>query len=476
MAQRFVDFSLTAIAGLLIAGFAVCTTAAQARQPVGSVTLVLGQATVVSPDGTRQAVRRGSAITPGDRVETAQGGHVHIRFVDDALVSVRPSSRLTIEAYEYNPAQVTQSQVRFTLEAGVARAISGAAAEGAKERFRLNTPLVAIGVRGTDFVVSSQAEQTTAQVNQGEIVMTPLGVGCAANTLGPCNTSSAMLISAQMGDVLAEYRTSLNHPENKPQLLARATGLAAVPSNGAAATSSAAADTQTARLDSAAVTNKPESAAAQASSVIREEFVAVVVESNANQLPVPAPVPAPVPVPIPVVVPIPVPAPRPPDLAWGHWSAPVNAEDFSQPFMVAAIGREVTVGKAGRVLYRSLPIEGGATTIQPALGQVSLNLQQANAQFLPWGDVGQAAIASNGVLSIDFAARKFQTTLQLDNAIGGNALLNTAGIVLPDGIFGGTGAGQTVVGATAFDGKSAGYFFDKTVERGVFSGITLWGK
>lgn len=468
MVQRFVDFSLTAIAGLLIAGSAVLATAAAARQPVGSVTLVLGQATVVSPDGTSQAVRRGSAITPGDRVETAQGGHVHIRFVDDALVSVRPSSRLTIEAYEYNPAQVTQSQVRFTLEAGVARAISGAAAEGAKERFRLNTPLVAIGVRGTDFVVSSQAEQTTAQVNQGEIVMTPLGVGCAANTLGPCNTSSAMLVSAQMGDVLAEYRTSLNHPENKPQLLARATGLAAVPSNGAAATSSAAADTQTARLDSAAVTNKPESAAAQASSVIREEFVAVVVESSANQLPVP--------VPIPVVVPITVPAPRPPDLAWGHWSAPVNAEDFSQPFMVAAIGREVTVGNGGRVLYRSLPIEGGATTIQPSLGQVSLNLQRANAQFLPWGGAGQAAIASNGVLSIDFAARKFQTTLQLDNAVGGNALLNTAGIVLPDGIFGGTGAGQTVVGTTAFDGKSAGYFFDKTVERGVFSGITLWGK
>jgi hypothetical protein len=103
-------------------------------------------------------------------------------------------------------------------------------------------------------------------------------------------------------------------------------------------------------------------------------------------------------------------------------------------------------------------------------------LQRANAQFLPWGGASQAAIASNGVLSIDFAARKFQTTLQLDNAVGGNALLNTAGIVLPDGIFGGTGAGQTVVGTTTFDGKSAGYFFDKTVERGVFSGITLWGK
>jgi hypothetical protein len=452
MVRRFVDFSLTAIAGLLIAGFAVLASTAHARQPVGSVTLVLGQATVVSPDGTSQVVRRGSTIAPGDRVETAQGGHVHIRFVDDALVSVRPFSRLTIDAYKYNPAHVTQSEVRFTLEAGVARAISGAAAEGAKERFRLNTPLVAIGVRGTDFVVNSQAEQTTVQVNQGEIVMTPLGTECAANALGPCNTSSAMLVSAQMGDVLAEYRAGLNHPESKPQLLARATRMAVVPSDGATA------DTQTARLDRATVTNKSDSAAAQASSAIRDEFIAAVVDGNATQPPVS------------------VPAPRPPDLVWGHWSAPVNAEDFSQPFMVAAIGREVTVGNADRVLYRSLPMEGGATTIQPSLGQVSFNLQQANAQFRPWGEVGQNAFASNGVLSIDFAARKFETTLQLDNAIGGNALLSTAGIVLSDGIFGGTGAGQTVVGATTFDGQSAGYFFDKTVERGVFSGITLWGK
>ena len=144
--------------------------------------------------------------------------------------------------------------------------------------------------------------------------------------------------------------------------------------------------------------------------------------------------------------------------------------------MVAAIGREVTVGNTDRVLYRSLPMPGGATAIQPALGQVSLNLQQANAQFRPWGEANQNALASNGVLTIDFAARQFQTTLQLDNATGGNALLNTSGIVLPDGIFGGTGAGQTVIGATTFDGKNAGYFFDKTVERGVFSGITLWGK
>ncbi len=446
MTRRFVHFSLTAIAGPLIAGSAALGMAAQASQPVGSVTLVLGQATVVSMNGARQAIQRGSSITPGDRVETEQGGHVHIRFIDDALVSVRPSSRLTVEAYQYDPAQVTQSQVRFKLEAGVARAISGAAAEGAKERFRLNTPLVAIGVRGTDFVVSSQAEQTTAHVNQGAIVMAPLGTGCTANTLGPCNTSAAMLVSAQMGDVLAEYRSGLTQPEIKPQLLARASLL---PAEGTAS-GGAREGAQTAKLDGASA-EKPEGAVTQASSAIRNEFVSAVVASQ----------PA---------------APPPPNMAWGHWVSTVGTDDFSEPFRVAAIGREVTVGNGTHVLYRALPLGADATAIQASLGQVSLGLAQASAQFRPWGGANQDALASNGVLSLDFAARTFQTNLQLDHASGGSHLLNATGVVLPDGIFGGATSSQRVIGATALDGKSAGYFFDKTVDRGVFSGITLWGK
>ena len=228
MARRFIDPPLAALAALFIASVAApAVAAADARNAVGTVSLVVGEARVVSADGAKHSIRRGITVRPGDRVETALGGHVHIRFIDDALVSVRPSSRLVIEEYQYDPARVAESQVRFRLETGVARAISGAAAEGAKERFRLNTPLVAIGVRGTDFVVNSQAEQTTAHVNQGAIVMAPLGAGCQANALGPCNTHAATLVSAQMGEVLAQYRNGLGQPEIKPQLLARPTYLAA---------------------------------------------------------------------------------------------------------------------------------------------------------------------------------------------------------------------------------------------------------
>lgn len=443
MAQRFIVSFARASVLFFSSGAATVAMAGNVTDSVGSVTLVLGQASIVTAQGVTAAVQRGATVKPGDRIETARGGHVHIRFVDDALVSVRPSSRLVIEEYQYNPAKVTESQVRFKLEAGVARAISGAAAEGAKERFRLNTPLVAIGVRGTDFVVNSQAEQTTAHVNQGAIVMAPLGAGCQANTLGPCNTTTAMLISAQMGNVLAEYRNGLSQPEIKLHLER--------PIHFAVA---ADADARTVRSGAPAVkldvASKQDGTVMQVSSMVNSELITAAVDEQGR-------------------------VPRPAAMMWGHWSQPSGAGDFSVPFRVAAIEREVTVGDRTHVLYR-VPSEVGLTSIQPGLGEVGFQLKQANALFRPWGQANQDAIAGEGGLSINFATRQYETSLELQHVTAGSHTLHSRGIVLPDGIFGGAGQGQKVTGAATLDGKNAGYMFEKTVETGVFNGITLWAR
>lgn len=228
VAARFSLLALTA--ALLAVAYPRTGHAAQAQdtttlQPplhdaqAGRITLTLGQAHIFRPDGSRRSARAGGPIWVGDRVETAAGGHVHIRFVDEALVSVRPNSRLVVEDYHYDSAQVHQSLVRFRLDQGVARAISGAAAEGARERFRLNTPLVAIGVRGTDFVVRADAQQTQALVNQGAIVVAPLSTPeCQAQASGPCGGSAAQLLSAaDMPGMLVQYRNYFAQPQLLPQ-------------------------------------------------------------------------------------------------------------------------------------------------------------------------------------------------------------------------------------------------------------------
>ena len=166
--------SASLLCGLLLAQAA----AAQAPVVVGETTLVIGQAQIINANGKSIPVTRGSVIQVGDVIQTEIGGHVHLRFVDGGRVSVRPSSRLQVENYTHSAQQPQLSAIKFTLQEGVVRSITGSWGESARERFRLNTPLAAIGVKGTDFIVRANADATAATVFSGAIAVAPLQGSC----------------------------------------------------------------------------------------------------------------------------------------------------------------------------------------------------------------------------------------------------------------------------------------------------------
>lgn len=448
---------LAALAGLMLAcagvraqgssapaaqSTAYAPSSAASAGAVGEVTLSVGPATRTSADGVPEPVQRGTKVLPGDRLDTAQGGMVHVRFIDGALVSLRPASRLWVEDYRYDPRQVSQSLVRFRLEQGVARAISGAAAEGAKERFRLNTPLVAIGVRGTDFVVRTSEQATTAAVNQGAIVMAPFEAGCLAQALGPCSSPGARLLSADMGQVLVEFRPQFNQPEIKPvasTMLAR----------GDMPEAPQAASSNTVAVRS---TNQP-----PADEALSAVLVQGLVRTASTNLSPTAPADQP-----------------PPALLWGRWTdTALAAADISVARAQAMDGRSVTVGDSNYALYRT---ENAAGTVAAGLGAYNFNLQQSSAQFSGAAGVTAAAV-QGGRLSIDFANRSFSTLLNLNSLSTGLVNLSGAGYVRDDGIFiDRSVTGQAIAGATTLDGKAAGYLFEKAAAGGTLSGITLWSR
>jgi hypothetical protein len=447
--QRLAPFVAACALAVLGAAAARADGIAAAERPVGEVTLSVGPVMKISAQGIPEPVARGSRIMPGDRLDTAEGGHVHIRFVDGALVSVRPGSRLWVEDYKYDPQHVSMSLVRFKLEYGVARAISGAAAEGAKDRFRLNTPLVAIGVRGTDFVVRAGELATAAAVNQGAIIMAPFGEGCHAQAVGPCGSPTARLLSADMGQLQMEFRAQLAQPEVKPL-------------QGAVFTAGASTDTgPTAR---ASATHGPVSgspivgrsdADGLVTTVLAEGAVQAVIDGHATS---------------PVVIPSGPEAPA--SLQWGRWGTDsAAAGDFSVALDKASEGRNVTVGNAQFILYRN---ESSGPDLAPGLGSYNFNLGSSFAQYTAGGQVAAAAV-QQGQLSIDFAARQFSTSLNVTSAQTGAVTFSGSGFVRTDGIFYDRSvAGQVIAGAAALDGKTAGYFFEKAVGAGTLSGITLW--
>lgn len=431
-----------------------------AGQPaVGEVSLVLGRAWLVSASG-RQAVAPGTEIRATDRIVTEANGHVHIRFVDQALVSVRPDSRLEIVQYDYNADQPAQSTIKLNLEEGITRAISGHGASSARDRFRLNTPIAAIGVRGTDFVVSATPRAVRALVNEGTIVMAPFSSDCSADTFGPCLINAVELTGSSLQVI--ELEGSSTAPRLLPAAVERGPGMMAEEVQVAINDTQGNADDQ------------------NASTGIYLESVTPqrVNDAAGNASPQPQPEPTNPEPPIPQLVDFtPESAVAGTELAernliWGRWGAgQAEQERITVAMADAQAGRDVTVGKIGEyTLFRD---GAGRERIDQGLGAVGFEL--ASAQAFYHADSGVATMAVNGgTLDINFDSNQFDTSLQMHHSLTGDVSFAASGQISESGYFHTRSETERMAGAVSVDGKEAGYFFEKQLENGSVQGLTLW--
>lgn len=464
---------------------------AQSGAPVGEVSLVLGEATRHAADGEFSKLARGMTISVNDRIETRSNGHVHIRFVDNALVSVRPNSRLTIDRYEYDSNRPELSSVKFELLEGVTRAISGDAAKAARDRFRLNTPIAAIGVRGTDFVVSADSGTTRALVNEGAIVMAPLSEACSVDALGPCLTNALELTgdSLQLASVEgSEPLPRLLPPQNirNPDMMQEEVRLAVASVNPDIGT---APSQEAPRVIAAAA---PETSAEQTvnNQVLIEgaappAVASAEVAAAASVQPIAPDPEEPVQPPTPEEPVAPVVPDFTPEVAltladlgerqlvWGHYAAnPLLTDKIVLPYPEAKQGRSVSVGSAEYGLFRADHPDGGRR-LDRDLGIVGFQLSSAQAVYN--SQTGIVAMAVNdGSLSINFQENSFSTALTLNSDATGQIDFAASGRVVDGGLLRAIEETQRVTGAVSYDGTEAGYKFERQLENGTVSGLTLW--
>lgn len=447
------------LTGWLLAASALGGPVAHAQaSEVGRVSLQIGQAWLVRADGAREALQSGAAIHVGDRIETSANGHVHMRFVDNAAVSVRPDSVLQVQAYRYDAKHPQANEVRLLVEKGTTRSISGAATDVDKTRFRLNTPIAAIGIRGTDFIVQTDAAGDKATVADGAIVMSPLGRGCSAADLGPCAGAEVRELSAEMGRLMAVVRPG----EGATRI---------VPGEGAAAGNAVASADQShprghramaAARTSGLLAAEPTEAEARrgndtaAAGLLNLASVGATQDLNrASSLSG--------------------------QLIWGHWAIRASDGDkLSVPFSLASLNRHVTVADEETGLFRTNQSVPGELFPSSLRGSVEFNLTRATAVF-EGASSTEAASISRGNLTIDFTRRTFATGLDLTSASGIKGELRMAGDLRSDGLFVqregayGQRADQRVAGAVSLDGREAGYLFERSAGGGWFRGRTLWG-
>ena len=429
---------------------------------VGTVSLVLGRATIESGSGKlSRTVKPGSQVRVHDQIVTSTNGHVHIRFVDDALISVRPDSRLEITRYDYDPARPALSTVKFDLIEGITRAISGKAAKAARQRFRLNTPIAAIGVRGTDFTVSAKAGSTRALVNEGSIVLAPFSEDCRADAFGPCGTNSIELSSATMEVIELDGSTPLPRlvPATDAQnMTAMRTGVQqAIRSSQGADEAPSAEDNgvRVEELSAVLVTDNAASDLADAASDLAD--AASLPPSQPEFTPEQAIVIADV-------------ADR--QLIWGRYAGAGldGQERITLSLDEAQLGREITVGNFDYGLFRS---GNGSKRLDSGLTVVSFGLSSAQAFYNSSSGV-VAMEVGGGTLDINFQENSFATLLNLNHNLTGELNFTASGRLFDGGYFHSRTDGKTIAGAVSLDGSEAGYFFEQQLLQGDIQGLTLW--
>jgi hypothetical protein len=400
---------------------------------------------IIFTAGVTQVAERagaeGMAVQEGDLLSTGKDGFLYIKTQDNGLFILRPSTRARIAAYHIDKANPANSRFKLELLAGVARSKSGDAVKLARQNFRFNTPVAAIGVRGTDFTVYHEHDTSRVVVFTGGIVVSGFGGGCRPEGGGPCEgAASRELTAAQRGQLLQVKRG-----EMAPQLLSGGTG--------------------------------PD----QVSPPRSDEPLAPVLdakksESVAQIVPPAAPPPS-----VPVVAPPPVvdidtPAANPRALQWGRW-APLLGEQATASLEGPAGAERILSGNF--VLFRT----AGDAYVAPERGSVGFTLKDGQAYIIN-DDPTKSAVAGtmqNGKLNVDFGARSFTTSFDL---VGGGSTykLYGQGDVTSAGQFGNNPTLQPVTNNMSVDGflsnangGSAAYLFHSRLDMNhSANGVTYW--
>lgn len=175
-------FKRLSVLGLLVllmsaAAFAQAPTAtepqAQAQAPApgpapaGLADEVRGEVTAGFPGAQARKLAAREVVYNGETVATGKNASVQVRLADGTLLSLGEQSSIEIVDAAYDPARPGVTSAVCRLGRGVFRCLTGEVVAKEPDRFRLETPLAVIGVRGTELGVNVGADTVETAVFSG---------------------------------------------------------------------------------------------------------------------------------------------------------------------------------------------------------------------------------------------------------------------------------------------------------------------
>ncbi len=404
------------------------------------IVFAAGQALV----GTRGALV-GDTVREGELLSTGGDGYLYLETLDKGFFILRPNSAGQIVTYQIDPVNPANSRIKLELKSGVARHISGDAVKKSRNNFRFNTPVAAVGVRGTDFTVFADQDKTRIAVLSGGVVVSPLTELCVATGFGPCDgPSSRELFASAVGQVLqinkGQIPVILQGTDQSPDVTTP-------PRNDEPVVS---------KQGSRSVTSNPTTLAATSLSLdtLKTNLIGQLA-SQADAMP----------------------STGSPLLIWGRWQVLVNQGIEVDVAALQAKNQLIATNNYFAVLRNN-----ETTWQRPVQNSLGFSLQQSQAVILDESSrqLTQAKI-ENGQLQIDLARASFLTKFDLVSQSERFQLQNSGEVSSDGKLFGGNQFlrpnNMDVRGALANDSSAAAYIFQSRLDdRRIATGVTAWGK
>ena len=403
----------------------------------------------------------GGSISEGDALVTGGDGYLYLKTRDNGFFILRPNSSGRIVSYQIDTSDPSKNRIKLELQHGVARSISGDSVKSARQSFRFNTPVAAIGVRGTDFTVFANAETTRVAVLSGGVVVSPLSGECAASGSGPCEGALSLeLFAEKLGHTLQVDRGQvpvlLRGLDKAPDAIAppRANEPKANPPvNGAT------------MPNSAAVTNAETNLLEPLKIDAINQVVNLALNRAAESV-VSSPASAPASAPLTGV-----------PLIWGRWQAVLDKSIEVDVASLQANNQLIATNN-----YYAIMRNREAPWQAPVQSSLAFSVQDSQAMIENQvsGKVTPAKV-ENGLLQVDFAKSSFFTKFDLVNQ-NERFVLQNSGEVSADGrLYGGNQFlrpnNMDVRGALSNDSQTAAYLFQARIDQQrLATGVISWGK
>jgi FecR protein len=139
---------LGAVSAFLAGMLAFSCALAQDKPAAGKLDFVEGDALVESKDAQPRIAKAGEPVYQADTITTFAAAEVHVSMADGAELAVRENTKVTITVYVANGDDDDRSLL--DLARGTLRAVTGWIGKYRRSGYQIRTPMVTIGVRGTD--------------------------------------------------------------------------------------------------------------------------------------------------------------------------------------------------------------------------------------------------------------------------------------------------------------------------------------